>query len=140
MARPGNSLVTAIRNQHHHEALPLGKPRFFFFSKQCSQKWVLGLLISCVHCLMLPCASPAVQSVCPCRVTVTWQIKPLVYFYLFQLTMTRLLHFYANPTFSRCCRSVSPAWPETMHSGTTFFQTAVPYFQEAFFVVGKTKF
>ncbi|KAF2983988.1 hypothetical protein EK904_005347 [Melospiza melodia maxima] len=28
LARPGNSLVTAIRNQHHHEALPLGKPTY----------------------------------------------------------------------------------------------------------------
>lgn len=113
---------------------------FLFFPNECSQRWGLGPLISCMHCFVLPCASLAVQSVCLCRVMVTWQIKPLVCFYLFQLTMTRLLHFYANPTFLRCCRSVSPAWPETTHSGTAFFQTAEPYFQEALFVVGKNRF
>lgn len=87
---------------------------------------------------MLPCASLAVQ--CAPAEFCDMVNKASGLIYLFQLTMTRLLHFYANPTFLRCCRSVNPAWPETMHSGTVLLQTAVPYFQEVLFVVEKNKF
>lgn len=51
--------------------------------------------------------------------------------------MTRLLHFYANLTFLRCCKSVSPVWPETMHSGTALFHIADTKFHKLFTVVKK---
>lgn len=100
MARPGNSLVAAIRSQHHADSQQLNAPCRFCHSNSRSFKAKRnGRFVRLGSCLSFLSLSLSRSH---------------------QHTMTRLWRSFDSQTYLRCCRSDSPASAETMHWGVVF--------------------
>lgn len=139
MARPGNSLVSAIRNQHHHEALPLGKPSFSFLPKAVLTK--VGFRTSHqLHALLCAalCFTGSAVSV-PLQSHGDMANKASGLFLPFPAYNDKIVAFLRQPNIFEMLQERQPSLARN-HALRYCFFPAEPYFQEALFVVGKNRF